>query len=412
LATPALSGQHFVFHQEQNQQPLRQNMPLEFKMMLGGPSETFPWQLSSRTYNSQDVIKYIACVILLLMQSDTSISSDLCMEVALSLVADRCFGRFIDIQVLQILMLICRSAWCPQPEERHMRGFPRSMKETAKQQDFYLKAKKLLNVENANQINDDIFGALQEVIDERLQKGLGKLIEMGHIVSAIPAPLAVGKQTSTTKLRFNKFSTPGPLLHCHEEQRNTPEASPLDIVTDCVVERFYTEGDKPSSSSLLPESEPTSTKAVALRTSRGDLFFPEGKTNIIIATGAIPATTILLNSLPKETSFGSRLTGHFVSHITARFRRSGILDSSGPLKGSLQIGASYLEGTVQDRQYHIQITSMNSQKPIVDAEDAARECPDYAASATNKQLEGSEEYIVLSEILGLFSIQVLAHRFS
>lgn len=29
-----------------------QNLPLPFKLVLGGPSETFPWQLTSKTFNS------------------------------------------------------------------------------------------------------------------------------------------------------------------------------------------------------------------------------------------------------------------------------------------------------------------------------------------------------------------------
>lgn len=63
---------------------------------------------------------------------------------------------------------------------------------------------------------------------------------------------------------------------------------------------------------------------------------------------------------------------------------------------SLQIAASYLAGRdpKSNLQYHVQITALNSPNPEHDAEDAARECPDYAAAATLDQLRGSEDYVV------------------
>lgn len=30
-----------------------QNLPLPFKLVLGGPSETFPWSLTSKTFNGE-----------------------------------------------------------------------------------------------------------------------------------------------------------------------------------------------------------------------------------------------------------------------------------------------------------------------------------------------------------------------
>ena len=62
----------------------------------------------------------------------------------------------------------------------------------------------------------------------------------------------------------------------------------------------------------------------------------------------------------------------------------------------MQIAAVYLEGEDKEtkRQYHVQITAIHTSNPDEDAEDAARECPDYAAAATYDQLSGSEDYVV------------------
>jgi len=45
----------------------------------------------------------------------------------------------------------------------------------------------------------------------------------------------------------------------------------------------------------------------------------------------------------------------------------------------------------------VQITAIHSPNPESDAEDAARECPDYAAAATYDQLKDSEDYVVFGE---------------
>lgn len=68
-------------------------------------------------------------------------------------------------------------------------------------------------------------------------------------------------------------------------------------------------------------------------------------------------------------------------------------------KDTLQIAALYLAGEEKDtkQQYHVQITALNSPNPETDADDAARECPDYAAAATYDQLKGSEDYVVFGK---------------
>jgi hypothetical protein len=96
------------------------------------------------------------------------------------------------------------------------------------------------------------------------------------------------------------------------------------------------------------------------------------------------------------------MTGHFLTHIAARCPIANIKDWK-PSK-SLEIAATYLAGRhpVTKKQYHVQITALHSPNPKYDAEDAARECPDYAAAATYEQLKGSENHVVFGTCLSSY----------
>jgi hypothetical protein len=253
-----------------------------------------------------------------------------------------------------------------------MRDFPESMKKTVEkpEEEFWHRCEKLLHVTMANELSDPCFGKrLQADIQSRLDAAVrDKKIPTAYLTN--DAPLAVGRKTAIkNSVAFDKFSTPGPLLKVYEQQRQLAKEGrghPLMIATDTVVERFR-----------LEDYAAQRSKPNILHTSRGTLCFPNGRTNIILAAGTIPTTTLLMNSIGDrlEGRAGSRISGHYISHLTA-----GKDESSG-------------------LQYHVQITAIHSPDPEQDAEDAARLCPDYAAAATAQQLSGSKGYIVL----GLFS---------
>ena len=285
------------------------------------------------------------------------------------------------------------SAWSPSPSLDLMREFPESMKKTACEEAFWRDCEELLHVTKANKIQDPVFGQnLQITIQARLDHAIKE-----HRIPTADftehAALSVGRKTSVPNtVAFDKFSTPGPLLKIYERQRHLAKRKmghPLVIATDTIVKSF---GIDPED----PQQRPN-----VLHTSRGSLCFPEGKTNIILAAGMFPATTILMNSIGDKLHgrAGSRVGGHFLSHITARFP----MGPEAKFQDHLEIGASYLAGKdpTNGLQYHIQITAIHSPRPEQDAEDAGRLCPDYAAAATEEQLTGSENCIVLGMILPL-----------
>ncbi|KAL2818243.1 hypothetical protein BDW59DRAFT_165575 [Aspergillus cavernicola] len=322
-----------------------QNMPLPFKMVLGGPSETFPWSLSRKTFHTSELVY--------------------------------CHGSCPFLGGRSTFW----SAWCPEPTTDLMRGFPDSMTKKVNET-FWKSAEGLLHVTPAEKIGDGIFTGLQNAIDKNLHDNLSRIPTANFSESG---RLAVGPGSASSTLRFNKWSVPGPLLGLVEKQRKLAdsgltEGAPLELTTACTVNK------------MIPDDDGT---VRVIETSRGVISWIDDQTKIILCGGTIPNATLLLNSFDKaKNTVGKRLTGHFLTHIVARCPIKHV-PGYAPTN-NLQIGASYLAGQDPNtkRQYHSQITSIHSPDPEQEAEDAARECPDYAAAATYEQLKDSKNHVV------------------
>jgi hypothetical protein len=313
-----------------------QNLPPPFKYTPGGPIETFPFTLSKQTYESDIKFVHGSCPF---------------------------FGGRSTFW----------SAWSPSPTAALMRNWPNSLIATAQKPGFFKLASKLLRVTRATDIGPP-YGKLQCQIDRRLQPAVAE----GDILSAqevYPAPMAVASIAKTTTIRFNKFSTPGPLFSLYKEQQRHVQAgtgAPLLFATQTTVQYLGVDVGFPSPPSLGDEE---SVKFI--RTSRGDLLLAN-KTKIILCAGVFPNATLLLNSFRDNKyiarSAGKMVTGHFLSHVVARVKRSAFHDLN---QESIEIGAEYLAGQhpASHLQYHVQITAIASPDPTQDAEDAARFCP-------------------------------------
>ncbi|KAG1726004.1 uncharacterized protein EDB91DRAFT_1086919 [Suillus paluster] len=333
-----------------------QNLPLPFKYTLGGPSETFPFTLSKQTYESDIKFVHGSCPF---------------------------FGGRSTFW----------SAWSPSPTAALMRNWPNSLVTTAQKPRFFKDATKLLRVTKATDIGPP-YGKLQCQIDQRLQPAVAK----ADILSAqevYPAPMAVASTAKTTTIHFTKFSTPGPLLSLYEQQQRHVRAgtgAPLLFATETAVQYLGVDVGFPPP---LPSFD-DEVSVKFLRTSRGDLPIAN-KTKIILCAGAFPNTTLLLNSFRNNKyiagSAGKMVTGHFQTHVVARVKRSAFCDLN---QESIEIGAEYVAGQhpTSHLQYHVQITAVASPDLKQDAEDAARFCPDFAGTASEEQLHGSEEYVI------------------
>ncbi|KZT09449.1 FAD/NAD(P)-binding domain-containing protein [Laetiporus sulphureus 93-53] len=334
-----------------------QNLPIPFKYILGGPSETFPFSLSRETYQSD--VKFV--------HGYTPFFG----------------GRSIFW-----------SAWSPSPAPELMRNWPKSLLDTAREPQFFGRASELLRVTKSTEIGPP-YAQLQKQIHERLSAL--KSVNQHLKLEVYPAPLAVSSIAKTATVRFTKFSTPGPLLSLYDLQQKHARdntGAPLLIATNAAAQYLGINVGFPPPHNVKKDKD-----VKFVRTSRGDLPLRLGQepAKVILCAGAFPNTTLLLNSFPDEPRIkknaGSRVTGHFLSHVVARIKRSAFADLN---EKSIDIGAEYVAGQHPDTklQYHIQITAVASPDPGQDVEDAARFCPDYAASATEEQLRGSEEYVI------------------
>ena len=159
------------------------------------------------------------------------------------------------------------------------------------------------------------------------------------------------------------------------------EGSPLKICIECTVEKILHDGKK----------------ATALKTNKGDLVL--GNAKLILAMGAMPPTTLMLNSFPKVdfplmANMGKRFTAHFISSIIARVPRKSFPNVSN--FGDLEIAAIYVAGVdkTSGMQFHIQLSAVSSTKPIKSLSDTLRHLPDVVAAPSYQQLSQSKDDIV------------------
>ncbi|WP_223670323.1 GMC oxidoreductase [Kangiella shandongensis] len=266
------------------------------------------------------------------------------------------------------------SAWSPSPTPDLMRDWPQEMIDITLQDNFWPRAKDFLHVTSMDKINDGVYANLQTQLDQNIAKNFKKFVPSAE--NAYPAPIAVDNSEWKT-VKFYKYSTVGTLLNIQQRQKSlakTGDGTELTIVDQCVVEE------------LLHNDKGT---VIAIETSRGTLSVSSAK--VILAMGAIPPATLLMNSFGEQLpNAGKRYTGHFMSHVTARVKRSAYKDLS-----DLEIGAVYLDGKDSaGYQYHVQASVFAETNPEQDAVTTVRECPDAAAAPSMQQLVGSEDYVV------------------
>jgi len=258
-----------------------------------------------------------------------------------------------------------------------MREWPDSMKRTAGSYDseFFKRARSLLRVTSASEIGPP-YANLQKELDKRLPPIIpGQKIPTATDV--FPAPMAVGAVAQSTTIRFTKFSTPGALLALYEQQQKRVKdktGSALLLATNTAVQYLVTELGFPPPPPNLDEDIPVKF----VRSDRAIDIPVRPNTKVILCAGAFPNATLLLNSfsktqVPTIEGVGKTVTGHFLSHVVGRVRRSAF-ENLDPVK--LEIAAEYIAGIASNKlQYHIQVTAISSPDPNQDAEDAARFCP-------------------------------------
>ncbi|KAG5634576.1 hypothetical protein H0H81_001493 [Sphagnurus paluster] len=310
-----------------------------------------------------------------------------------------------------------------------MREFPDFMKNTATE--FYDKTEKdVLHVQEANHIADPVFTAIN--LQGRVTHHLANIAQgVGGDVSATPAKLATGLPLfGPSSKGYRHFSAIASLLKLNDRQNQRAkmrEGSPIMIATDTIVERFEVEPARPAraardaqaaqppqpAQSALPELPAQHAYARILHTSRGPLRLYGGKTNVILAAGAIPNTTILLNSIENEAFqayAGQRLTAHFRSHVMGRFKADHAWFGAAPDHVEHPvISAHHVRGTYAppgggpSLQWHIQINGIYIPPDLQQhhVEEIQGMLPDIWSAPTSPQVEESGGHVVLTcSVLG------------
>jgi choline dehydrogenase-like flavoprotein len=233
-------------------------------------------------------------------------------------------------------------------------------------------AEGLLGVVSADRLQHPLYSTMQRELQKMLMENLS---EIGSAESCSPASLAVGLGP-----HLAKFSVPTRLLRLTTYQRSLTVPGPcvpLHVLTNRTVTRLILEGDR----------------VTALDTSRGRIETKGAE--IVLAMGTIPATTLLLNSLPQPHSAGTRYTAHFTSLIVARVPRREY--DFGSRLDELELAAIYMRGRTDAAaraEYHAQLTVVHDRDPIRNAEALARYVPDPMATATLPQLAQSTDHLV------------------
>ena len=267
------------------------------------------------------------------------------------------------------------SAWCPAPEPGLMRDWPQELVDVTLQDGFWERARAFLHVETMDQVNDGVYGKLQQQLGENLRENYRHAVPSAE--HAYAAPIAAGKPDWQGS-KFYKYSTVSTLLALQQEQGALAaqgQGAALHIADNCAVTR------------LLHDDHGS---VIAIETIRG--VVPVGAASIVLAMGTIPPATLLMNSfgalLPNA---GKRYTGHFMSHVTARVKRAAF-----SALAPLEIAALYLDGKdAAGFQYHVQASAFAASDPAADAGTIAHEAPDAAAVASPEQLAGSADYVVI-----------------
>ena len=183
------------------------------------------------------------------------------------------------------------TGWCPRPTRDELPGWSDELVERCEK--YFHAAEDLLGVVDAN---DDErlkprFGHLQRQLFNHIGKNMS---DIPSLYRMIPAPLALSYSGKTRQQ--DTFSTVDRLFElCNSKGEGT-----LSILLRCFVEKInFAKGT-----------------AISLKTSLGKL--PLKNSKLILAMGAIPPTTLLVNSLPSLSNAGTNISAHFMSKIMLR----------------------------------------------------------------------------------------------
>jgi len=283
------------------------------------------------------------------------------------------------------------STWIPQPTREQMPGWPDAVLDELRP--YWGAARRLLGSVEPSDMGPE-FDTFHPRLVRRLFDGLPKLSDFVDYSRERDLETPLASRATTSTLGYRKFS-PVPLLldaavrYAVNGQAGKPR---LSVVAECEV--LGIEAKKQGGLQV----------AQTLLTSQ-DKFELNG-TPVVLATGVIEPTGLLLHSFPKALSplAGKNLGGHVANWFTVRVPRAAYPD----LPDRLQISCTYLEGThrppggksADARDFHVHLMAASNPKPAEAVADLYRLIPDSFDQEFLTQLSDAEHIGFLVHCLG------------
>lgn len=255
--------------------------------------------------------------------------------------------------------------WAPQPVDAELTGWPAAVVSELRgpapdgSDGYFRQAAAQLGV---TETNDFVFGALHEALRHRLFEGIGRVRDAIPLDSPdqLEAPLSVqGRAPRSGYFPLNKFSSVPLVMQASRgaaaESAGDDVKKRFMIVPNCHVIR------------LLTEPTPTGVRVAAVLTNGGTVQVPAGA-RVVLATGAVESTRLVLTSfpeLPNAGLIGTNLMVHLRSNLTIRIPRSSL---PADLGAELQASALFMKGRHGASHFHLQISAAGLETPIGGAE--------------------------------------------
>lgn len=282
------------------------------------------------------------------------------------------------------------SAWTPKPSVEDLSGWPTAIKDLI--ENNFSQAAKCLNIQPFDELDaghrSEASGDVNaRLLHQRLHAAFAKHIGESRSYNRLEAaPIAMAKDANRLP---EKCATPHRLFTCFDRQKNlsiSGAGSPLSIVPRCAVEKI-----------VHDTHSINGTRATMLQTTRGNVHL--GNAKLILASGALPATTLVANSFPAEQfpdlkNVGERFTGHSMSLIVARVPRLAFdFEQSLP---DWAVSAFYMAGNEQTSglQYHTQFIVLADRHPAAHLERTSRYAPELLDKSSHLQMQSCGDHIL------------------
>ncbi|MFD8478807.1 GMC oxidoreductase [Kitasatospora sp. NPDC059673] len=256
----------------------------------------------------------------------------------------------------------------PQPTAQQLAGWPKAVVDELDGE--WAEAKEIVGVRRASELGRE-FGNLNSQLRQRIHQGTGPDSDLAlpEDPGLLDAPLGMAATTAPGATR--KFSAVPVLLAAAAGHRGS-----VAILPKCKAVGLTCEDGR----------------VTAVRTTRGEL--PVGGARIVLATGTVENTELVLRSLPASSTrlAGANLAGNAASFFNCRVPRAAFEDLA---TDRPELAALYLDGATDDRAFVLHLSASATVDPGRDVETVYRLLPDVFGEGTPERLTDPDHVVFL-----------------